>query len=186
MAWRGRNEVAKPGKDKVRVFNGVLYTMVALVAVLALVAWSRGGGDQVSRGLLRGADMMVRFGLLIAVSFLAAGLIETLVPRDWIREQLGADAGLRGLVLATGAGMVTPSGPFIAIPLAVAMLRAGASGAIVIAYVSAWGLISLHRLIAWEIPLLGIRMAMVRFAICLSIPALVGLVARFLYRGAPS
>jgi uncharacterized membrane protein YraQ (UPF0718 family) len=178
--------MAKLGKENARVINGVLFTMVALVAVLALVAWSRGGGEQLSRGLLRGVDMMVRFGLLIAVSFLAAGLIETLVPREWIREQLGADAGFKGLVLATGAGMVTPSGPFVAIPLAVAMLRAGASGAIVIAYVSAWGLISLHRLIAWEIPLLGIRMAMLRFALCLSIPALVGLAARFLYRSAPS
>lgn len=167
------------------MINGVLFVMLALVAALSVVAWSRGGSEQLSRGLLRGVDMMVRFGLLIAVSFLAAGLIETLVPRDWIREQLGADTGLKGFALATGAGMVTPSGPFVAIPLAVAMLRAGASAAIVIAYVSAWGLISLHRLIAWEIPLLGVRMAMLRFAICLAVPALVGLAARLLYRSAP-
>ncbi len=167
------------------MINGVLFVMLALVAALALVAWSRGGTEQLSRGLLRGVDMMLRFGLLIAVSFLAAGLIETLVPREWIRDQLGADTGLRGFALATGAGMVTPSGPFVAIPLAVAMLRAGASGAVVIAYVSAWALVSLHRLIAWEIPLLGVRMALLRFALCLAVPALVGLLARLVYRSAP-
>ncbi len=177
--------MAKPGKEKSRVINGVLVVMVAIVAVLAAVAWSRGGGEQLGRGLMRGVDMMLRFGLLIAVSFLAAGLIDTLVPREWIRDQLGAGAGLKGFALASGAGMITPSGPFIAIPLAVTMLRAGASGAIVIAYVSAWGLISVHRLIAWEIPLLGIRMAMLRFALCLTVPVLIGLVARWFYRVAP-
>ena len=166
------------------MFNGVLFVMVALAAGFAALAWAQGGSEQTLRGLTRGADMLLRFGLLIVVSFLAAGLIETLVPQEWIREQLGADAGLRGFALATGAGMVTPSGPFIAIPLAVSMLRAGAHGAIVIAYVSAWGLISLHRLIAWEIPLLGVRMALLRFALCLALPALVGLAARAIYRSA--
>lgn len=164
------------------MFNGVLLVMLGLAAVLALVAWSQGGSEQTLRGLSRGVDMMLRFGLLIAVSFLAAGLIETIVPNEWIRDQLGADTGIRGFALATGAGMITPSGPFVAIPLAVTMLRAGASAAVVIAYVSAWGLISLHRLIAWEIPLLGVRMALLRFSLCLAVPVLVGLAARAFYR----
>ena len=164
------------------MINGVLFIMLGLVAALAALAWFRGGSELLGQGLGRGVDMMIRFALLIAASFLAAGLIEALVPKDWIRTQLGAGAGMRALVLATAGGMITPSGPFVAIPLAVTLLRAGAGTGVVLAYVSAWGLVSLHRLIAWEIPLLGARLSLLRFVLCLGVPALIGLLIQWIDR----
>ena len=126
--------------------------------------------------------MLLRFALLIAVSFLAAGFAETLVPRDWIRTHLGGEAGLRGLLLATAAGALTPSGPYVAIPIAVTLLRNGAGAPAIIVYVCAWGLLAIHRLIAWEIPLLGIQLALTRWLLSLVFPLAAGLLARILLR----
>lgn len=164
------------------MIDGPLLAMVALVVVLSLLAWFLRGEDAVRAGLTSGVQMVLRFGLLIVVSFLAAGLIETLVPRDFIRAQLGGDTGVRSLALATGAGMLTPSGPFIAIPMAVTMLKGGAGTPPVLAYISAWGLISLHRLVAWEIPLLGAPLAFSRFGLCLFVPILIGFGAAMISR----
>ena len=48
----------------------------------------------------------------------------------------------------------------------------------VVAYLSAWSLLALHRLVAWEVPILGARFALLRYAICLGLPVLAGLLAR--------
>ncbi len=162
------------------VFDSSLWIVLALCALLAALAWTRGGAPLVQQGLEGGGRMILRYALVIAVSFLAAGLAEVLLPRAWLSSALGESSGLRGILLATGLGMITPSGPFVAIPTAAVMLRSGAGVAPVIAFVSAWSLIALHRLVAWEIPILGWRVAMLRYGVCLGIPVLAGLAARSL------
>lgn len=163
--------------------DGALLAMLALSAGLGTLAWWQGGEEQLRRGFAGGAGMLLRFGFLIVLSFIAAGFAETLVPRGWIRAHLGGEAGLRGIALAASAGVLTPSGPYVAIPIAVTLLRSGAGMPAIIAYVSAWGLLALHRLIAWEIPLLGIRFALTRWLLCSLFPVVAGLLARALVRG---
>ncbi len=157
--------------------------MAALLAALAGLAWWRGGESLVRQGLGDGLDLLLRFGLLIAVSFLAAGLAQALVPRGWIEGALGHDAGLRGILIATAAGAITPAGPFVSMPIAAVMLRAGASPAAVVAFLTAWSLLALHRLVAWEVPILGARFALLRYGVSLGLPVLAGLVTRALARG---
>ena len=67
--------------------------------------------------------------------------------------------------------------------LAAGMLRAGAGAAAVITFLSAWSLLAVHRLIAWEIPILGAGFALSRWTLCLVLPPLVGLLARAVLRG---
>ncbi len=166
-----------------RVFDGALLVLVLVLVALVALAWWRGGTPLVRDGLSSGANMLIGSGLLIAVSFLAAGFAEVLIPRAWISRALGADSGLFGIVLATGAGVLTPSGPFVAIPIAAAMGQSGASTGPLVAYVSGWGLLALHRLIAWEIPILGAQLALTRWGVCLLLPVIAGLVARAFVRG---
>ena len=165
------------------MFDGVLLVLVAVVLALVALAWWQGGTRLVRDGLSSGMNMLLGSGLLLVVSFLAAGLAEVLIPRAWMSSALGADSGLRGILLATGAGLLTPSGPFVAIPIAAAMGQSGASTGPLVAYVSGWGLLALHRLIAWEIPILGAQLALTRWGICLLLPVIAGLVARALVRG---
>ena len=156
--------------------------MLAVAAALAALAWSRGGESLLRAGLSEGVDQFVRYALLIAVSFLAAGFAQVLIPSEWIRGALGRDSGMRGIALATAAGIATPAGPFVSLPIATTLLRAGAEPAAVVTYLTAWSLLAVHRLVAWEVPLLGARFALVRYAICAALPVLAGLLTRGLWR----
>ena len=158
------------------------WLLLVLLVALAGFTWYRGGQGLVLEGLGSGGRMMVRFGALIAISFLIAGLAEQLVPREWVASALGEDSGLRGLVLATAAGVITPSGPFIAIPIAATLLKSGAAPPAVVTFLASWGLLALHRFVAWEAPILGFRMALLRWAACLLLPLLAGLAARLFVR----
>lgn len=168
-----------PGR---RVIDGNTWIVAGILLALAALAWWRGGGALVTEGLSGGARLLVRFGLVIVISFLAAGLAEVLVPREWVSRALGAEAGLRGILLASGAGLITPSGPFVSMPIAVAMLRAGAGPPAVVAFLTGWMVLSLHRFVAWEMPILGLPFAALRWGACLLLPPLAGLLARFLLR----
>ncbi|MEZ4334656.1 MAG: permease [Myxococcota bacterium] len=167
-----------------KIFDGNFWILVALLAVLALVAFVRGGQPLVLEAVGGGTRQFLRFVLVLYVSFLLAGLLESLLPRTWVSQALGENAGWRGLVLASAVGVVTPAGPFVSMPLAAGMLRSGAAPASVVAFVAAWGLLAIHRLIAWEIPMLGLRFALTRWALSLVAPVLLGWLARLYFRGA--
>ena len=171
--------------ERKRVIDGTLLAFSALLVGLALLARARGGNAMVTEGFREGATLLVRFGPVIVISFLAAGFAEALVPREWVREWLGAEAGVRGIVVGAGAGILTPAGPFVSMPIAAVMIRSGAGSGAVVAFLAAWSLIALHRLLAWEIPILGWRFALLRYGVCLLLPIAAGLIARAISQGRP-
>jgi uncharacterized membrane protein YraQ (UPF0718 family) len=164
------------------VFDGTFLFLIAVLALAAAIAYARGGQPAVVQGLSEGGRTLVRFGPMIILSFLAAGYADLLIPPDWVRAQLGAESGLRGIALATGVGILTPAGPFVSMPVAAAMLRTGAGAGPVVAFLSAWSLLAVHRLVAWEVPILGWRFALVRYVTCAALPFLAGFAARALSR----
>ena len=89
---------------------------------------------------------------------------------------------MRGILLGVGAGVITPSGPFVSLPIAAVMVRSGASPGPVVAFLSGWSLLAIHRFVAWEVPILGWRLAVLRYATCLVLPVLAGLIARAVTR----
>jgi len=164
------------------VLDGTLLVLLAAVAALAWIAHARGGEEMLRRGLADGAVLLYRYALVIAVSFLAAGLASAVVPEQWVQRNLGAESGLRGIALATAAGVVTPAGPFVSLPIAAVMLRSGAAPGPVVAFVTGWSLLAVHRFIAWEVPMLGWRFALLRYSISIALPLIAGLMARAVTR----
>ena len=70
--------------------------------------------------------MVVQIMPLLIFAFVMAGMIQTLLPHDLIAKWVGAESGLRGIILGTLAGAVTPGGPYVSMPIAAGLLRAGA------------------------------------------------------------
>ena len=165
-----------------KIFDGNFWIVFGLLIVLCGVAIGRGGTPLLGEALGSGARLFVRFGAVIFLSFLVAGLAEALMPREWVAAALGEESGMKGLLLASAAGAITPAGPFVSMPLAAGMLRSGAAPAAIITFLSAWSLISIHRLFAWEIPILGAPFALTRWSLCLALPILVGWAARLFIR----
>lgn len=156
--------------------------VVGMLVGLSAVAYAKGGSALLGQGLGRGSELLLQFGLLIALSFLAAGVAEVLVPTEWVRAHFGREAGVRGLVVASVAGAMTPAGPFTAMPLAAVFLRSGAATSAVVAYLTGWSLISLHRLVAWEVPIMGASFALLRYGVSIVLPVLAGLAVRWMWR----
>ena len=164
------------------MFDGTFGLLVAVLVGLAVLAYRMGGAEEVTTGLRGGMELLLRFLPILIVSFLAAGFAERLIPTEWVRSELGAESGLRGILLASAAGVVTPAGPFVSMPIAAVMIRSGAGSGPVVAFLAAWSLLAFHRLLAWEVPILGWHFALLRYATCLVLPVLAGLAARALAR----
>jgi uncharacterized membrane protein YraQ (UPF0718 family) len=165
-----------------KILDGNFWIVLGILVALSAVAIGRGGTPLLGEALGAGARLLLRFGVVIVLSFLVAGLAETLMPREWVSAALGKDSGWKGLMLASAAGILTPSGPFVSIPLAAGMLRSGAAPPAVVAFLAAWSVLAIHRLVAWEIPILGASFALARWALCLFVPLAAGALARLFFR----
>ncbi len=165
-----------------KIFDSNFWIVLGLLIVLMGLAMNRGGTPLLQEGIGSGAKLFMRFGLVIFLSFMVAGLAESLMPREWISSALGEDSGWKGLMLAAAAGAITPAGPFVSMPLALSMLKTGAAPAAVITFLSAWSLLAIHRLFAWEVPILGASFAFTRWGLCLILPVLVGAASRLVVR----
>jgi uncharacterized membrane protein YraQ (UPF0718 family) len=156
-------------------------TMILVLATLALIAIAFAFHRGVARqGIAETGKLLVQMGPVLLPAFVLAGMMTALVSPETITQWLGREAGLRGLLVGTAAGALTPGGPFIAFPLLAVLLKGGASVGAVTAYLSAWALLGLHRVVAFEIPILGWRFVAIRLAVSLAAPPIIGFFAQLL------
>lgn len=154
-----------------------------LIAVASAgLCYEFGGEDAVLAALDRARDLFLTILPQLGAGLLLGGLIQQLVNRDDVARTLGRESGVRGLMIACLAGMLTPGGPFTSFPLVYALWVAGADAGALIAYIAAWSLIGLNRLIIWELPFMGPEFTLLRFAASLPLPLIAGLLARRLAR----
>ncbi len=116
----------------------------------------------------------------IPFAFLGAGFAATLLPRELIGTWLGDESGWTGILIASAAGALIPSGAVISFPLAYAMWKAGVGMPPLIALLTAWAVIPVHRIIAWDFPLLGFRFTAIRIVSSLLLPPISGFIAALL------
>lgn len=154
---------------------------LAFVALaLAGLAWQRGGLDLALAGLVQGGRTLLSVVPLLIAAFLIAGLIQTLVTQEMVARWLGTRAGWRGIALACLGGALMPGGPYVYYPIAAALLKAGASLGVLVAFVTAKNLWSVTRL-PLEFALLGPRLTVARLVVTLILPPLLGFVAEVLF-----
>lgn len=110
----------------------------------------------------------------IFVGLVGAGFLAELLPVDQIEQYFGADSGMAGVLLASVLGAMTPGGPFVAFAIGASALKAGAGWAPLMAYVTAWSVMNLNRSFAYELPLMGRRFLLIRSAVSLPLPLILG------------
>ena len=118
----------------------------------------------------------------LAVAIIAAGFFAQIVPTEIVANWLGREAGLKGILLGSLLGGLTPGGPLICFPIIYVFLKAGASIPALMSFVTAWSVFAVHRVVAFELPLLGARFVKIRFLSCLLLPPLAGLAAAFIVK----
>ena len=159
-----------------------LLILVSLVFIAIIAVLWKGGWQLLLSGLKQAGHTLQSIWLRILLGFILGGMVITLIPSPLIAEWLGYTSGLKGIFIASCAGIIMPGGPYINVPIIASIYRAGAGVGPVIALLTSVSLLGLQALIVWYIPFLGAKIALTRYVVCLFIPPLVGLAGGAVYQ----
>jgi uncharacterized membrane protein YraQ (UPF0718 family) len=107
-------------------------------------------------------------------ALLLAGMLQVVIPQETVARYFGQRSGMSAIVMASAAGVITPGGPMVSVPLLVVLANSGMALGPLVAYMTAWSLFGMQRIIAWEAPLMGWRFVAVRIVSSLAFPILAG------------
>lgn len=146
--------------------------MAAVLAILMLIAAFQGHGT-FKAGLSTSGRQLVGFLPILVVAVLLAGFTETLLPRAIVENWLSDAAGFRGLVVAWAAGILTPGGSIVGLPLIAGLYRSGIGVAVLMTYATSLATLSILR-IPLEIGFYGWRLTAIRVGVSLFLPFIAG------------
>jgi len=135
-----------------------------------------------AKGLRIAGESIVLILPRIALAIVVAGFFAVLLPAELVATWLGRDSGMTGILVGALAGGVTPGGPMLSFPIVAILFQAGAGAGPLIAYLTAWSVFALHRIFAFELPMMGGRFALLRLTSSLALPFVAGILAMLLDR----
>jgi uncharacterized membrane protein YraQ (UPF0718 family) len=155
------------------------------LALGALALCLRRGPAAPRRAVAETGQSLIRILPMFAVALPMAAFLAELIPADAAIAWIGPESGLQGIAVASLAGGLMPGGPFVTFPLVLAFAKAGAGVPQMTALITGWSVFALHRIITWEVPVLGWRFVALRLAACFPLPILAGLLAEAAVRVLP-
>jgi uncharacterized membrane protein YraQ (UPF0718 family) len=158
-----------------RTLNVVVY---AVALVLAVTAYIKGEQRHIL-GITEASKTLLLVLPTLIGAFLIAGYVRVLLPENVVREWLGEQSGLKGLLVGYLAGTLTFGGPFISFPIAASLYHAGGSVQTVTTYITSWALWG-GGIIFYEFSILGPRLFTIRLVASIFLPLVAGVVAAFL------
>jgi uncharacterized membrane protein YraQ (UPF0718 family) len=154
--------------------------IMAVIAIALLsIGYYKGQGQHIS-GLSRALKMTVDVLPLLICAFIVAGMVQVLLPKEFLSKWVGKGSGIRGILIGTVAGGLAPGGPYVSLPIAAGLLRSGASVGTMVAFMTGWSLWGVNRL-PMEIGILGLNFALIRIVSTFFFPPIAGLIAQALF-----
>jgi len=151
--------------------SSLLMIAAALIAVVAVYVKSPKAAES---GIGAGLSLMIEIAPRMVAAFTLAGLVQAIVPQETIVRWMGQGSGHRGLLIGMSLGSITPGGPMTHFPVIASLYKVGVGVGPLVAYLSAWSLFGLQRIIMWELPFLGPKIVALRVAVSLVFPVLAG------------
>lgn len=152
------------------------YILFVVASVMAAIAIAR-RDDSFQLGLNYAVEQFIKIVPRMVVALIAASFMVKLVPTDIIGRLLGQESGFTGVLIGSLAGLIIPAGPVISFAIAAALAAQGASIPALVAFITGWSLFSAHRIIIFEIPLLGSAFMRLRMLSVVILPFLAGMLA---------
>jgi len=155
--------------------------VTGIIAIVLLYLGYRKGEGAHLRGLEITWNLLIEIAPMLIFSFVIAGMIQVLVPAELISKWVGQESGFRGILIGTAIGSITPSGPFVSMPIAAGFLRAGAGIGTVVAFMTAWSLLGIARM-PLEVGIMGWQFTLIRLVSGVFIfPIVAGLLANIFF-----
>ncbi len=151
---------------------------VIAVALIMVGIFKKQGQHTI--GLKAALDMTIQVLPLLIFAFIIAGMIQVLIPNEFLSRWIGQESGLRGIFIGTFAGGIMPGGPYVSLPIAGGLLKSGASIGTMVAFLTGWSLWAIGRL-PMEIGILGWKVTFIRLACTFFFPPVAGLLANLIF-----
>jgi uncharacterized membrane protein YraQ (UPF0718 family) len=155
--------------------------MGVVMAILLAIGYLKGGGQHIS-GTKEGLWMIVEIAPLLLFAFVIAGMVRELLPHETVATWVGEESGMRGIIIGTLTGAITPGGPFVSMPIAAGLLRAGASMGTMVAFLTAWSILAVARM-PLELGIMGWKFTLIRLACSFFLPPVAGILANIFFSG---
>jgi uncharacterized membrane protein YraQ (UPF0718 family) len=167
-----KKDMAKNGRKPNMLVPTIILGILAFI--LLYIGYQRG---QHTDGTKAALTMLIDILPLLFFAFIVAGMIQTLLPREVIAKWVGAESGFRGILIGSVAGGLSPGGPFVSLPIAAGLLKAGAGVGTMVAYLTGWSLWAVARL-PMEVGILGWKLTLICLSSTLIFPPIAGLIAQ--------
>ena len=102
-----------------------------------------------------------------------AGFAETLLPQRLVHDLLSDSSGFKGLAVAWFAGIITPGGSIVGLPIIAGLYRVGVGTAVLMTYATSLATLSILRL-PLEAGFYGWRLTALRVGVSLGLPFIAG------------
>lgn len=158
-----------------------LLVLIVLLSLAVFFAYRKGGLPTVLLGLKQTRNTFKSMWIRILLGITLGGFIQVLIPSALIAEWLGPASGIKGILIGAYVGVFGGGGPYVMLPIIVAIYQAGAGEGPIIALLTGQ-MLGIQNLLTWQIPLLGSRIALSRYIACLLVPPLVGLAGGAIYQ----
>lgn len=156
----------------------LLPALVLLIIGLVLF-WVNTRQKHHIKGLSSGIQQLVAVLPVILVAFILAGMLEALIPEEFVHQWLAREAGLKGVLLGTLGGMLLAMGPYASFPIIASIYGAGAGMGTTVSLITGWTLLSLSKT-PYEVGFLGPRFALLRMGLSVPFCVAAGAVAHTL------
>jgi uncharacterized membrane protein YraQ (UPF0718 family) len=161
-----------------KIFDRSFWVMAALAVLSGIACYAVRGSEAFFASFKTDLELVALIVPRLGAALVIAAAIQVLLPREKVARWLGDQAGLKGILLASGAGMVTPGGPMTSFPVVSALHEAGTGRRALVAYLTSWSTQGFQRILMWEVPLMGLEFAAFRFLVSLPLPIVAGLISR--------
>lgn len=156
--------------------DGSTLALGALAAALALLVALKHPErlPSVGAAMLKQSQALV---LRVPLALIASSFLAPLVPPSVIGPLIGPQSGGLGVVVASMLGGLIPGGPSVTFPIALVIWQMGAGKAQMVALLAGWSVYAIHRILSYELPLMGGRFVAIRLTSSAILPPLSGLIA---------
>jgi len=166
-------ETGKKRRDFKMLFPTI--TMGLIAGILIVIGYLKGEGQHII-GLRTAGNMTIQILPLLVCAFTVAGMAQVLIPHDILAKWVGVESGIRGIMIGTIAGGLSPGGPYVSLPIVAGLLRAGAGVGTMVAFLTGWSLWAVSRL-PMEVGILGWKFTLIRLACTFFFPPVAGILA---------
>jgi len=161
-------------------FDVSFVVLAVLALITAALAYMKDPGLP-AIGARNGLSLLWFIIPRLVPALILAGMLQVLIPQETVARYFGRQSGLTAICVASVAGLITPGGPMVSVPLLVVLANSGMALGPLVAYMTSWSLFGVQRIIAWEAPLMGWHFVGVRVASSVIFPILAGWLATLYY-----